>query len=134
MRNEISNVGPVWMHLTWAIAPLVTLIIWIVIKNKHPYASIHGKNILNAFFTLIIINVAVSAILVIFGCVVGYLADNGVPTEVIIVPGIILGLAVIVAIWIPIRVIVASIMVAIATGKGETSTYSRAIQFFKTQP
>ena len=47
LTREISNTPLIWMHLTvWFVHPLVTLIIWLFIRNKHPQANVHGKNIL----------------------------------------------------------------------------------------
>ena len=62
--GDQSNVGPVWMHLTWPFAPLVTLIIWAVIKGKHPQANLHGKNVLNAYFTLLLASFVLGLVVV----------------------------------------------------------------------
>ena len=41
-----------WMHITWLpLSGLVSIIIWFLMKDKHPQVRIHAKNILNAFYT-----------------------------------------------------------------------------------
>jgi len=127
-----SNTGPVWMYLTSIVNLIITLIIWVVIKDKHPLANIHGKNILNAFFSMIIYNTAVQIAFVVFLAVTIALVDGNAPLIVSIFPGVICVAFGVAVIWLPIRYIVYAIRAAIAAGRGEVFTYDWAIRFFKT--
>ena len=127
-----SNAGPIWMHLLWLFFWPGMLIIWLTIKDKYPQANAHGKNILNALFSALILNTVVQIVFVIFLLVTGSLFDSEVPFVVTFIPLIICVAFAVFAIWIPVQCVITGILGAIAANKGEVYVYKWAFRFFKT--
>ena len=70
--GEVSDVCFMWMHLTWILCPLVTLIIWSV-ASKSPKAKHHRINIINAFCSFFVYFIILAAA---WGCFFAYIATQ----------------------------------------------------------
>jgi uncharacterized Tic20 family protein len=128
--NRTSNVALMWMHLTWWCVQPAAIIIWFVIKNKHPQATVHGKNILNAFITEQIAVFAVMPILavMVYHVDIQMLTGYTIPEFVLITLSVILSM-IVCAYWF--ILVYSLIYVVIATRKGKILPYFWAIRFFK---
>ena len=120
--QETSRVGLMWMHWALLFFPLVSLIIWTIIKYKVPHATTHGKHILNAFLTVMIYSVFLWVFIGIASALssVGIANDNGV---LVLVSVLIMLSVVCFGIFVVIRLIVHAVRIGIAAEKGEIILY-----------
>ena len=138
-KSNATETCFMWMHLTWFLFPLVTLIIWSVVKDKNHDANIHGKNILNVFFTTCI-NLAIALVVIVISLAIPFglamhaeIRNDYSNTPLVVVLGIISGIVILTSIFMVIvRPIASSIEIAKAAEKGEILPYSWATEFYKT--
>jgi uncharacterized Tic20 family protein len=124
-----SNTALMWLHLTWWSFWIVAIFIWFIIRNKHPQATSHGKNVLNACITEVI---AILAIIPMMLVLVYYpdiqtLTGVTIPEFVLFTLSLITGMFACVYMFI---LIYSVIRVVIATRKDEILPYFWAIRFF----
>ena len=142
-QTQRGTTALMWMHITWLPfipLPLHTYIIWRYLKNKHPQANAHGKNILNALLTFLLIHfvslfsfIGIGLALITFGFVEGEIYWT--PTSVHFhYQSVVLSLFFIT--WflcLFIGAITSTITVGLAARRGKVFPYWWAIRFFKTK-
>jgi len=130
------STGSLWMHWAFPFIPILSLIIWTVIRNNDPHANTHGKHILNAFCSLFIRRIVLGIVLIGNSIAVGIIINEFVGADDEFVPmlisGIISLLLLVYAIFVEIRAIVSAIKIGTAAGNGEVVPYKWAMCFFKT--
>lgn len=136
VAKGLPSIGALWMHFTWMFVPLITLIIWTVVKDKEPQANTHGKHIFNAFLTMLVYNFALGVAIAITTIVNAIINETMVVYTDDPVPPLVSGginlMVFCCALFFGIRAIVSAIKAGIAAGNGEVVPYTWAICLFKT--
>lgn len=115
------------MHLSqFFFAPISTIILWVMAKDKDSRADIHMKNIANAIISYTIYNIVVFIVMLI-----GMAIAENAPSDADVFAVVLCLPVALVAFFINIRWIVSVIKAAIKANKGEIMAYPRVIRFFK---
>jgi uncharacterized Tic20 family protein len=119
------------MHLTLPYLPVmlvILLFVWFV--TKHSQAIAHGKNILNAYITLVIVILAISPVMqvLVYHPDIQIQTGFAIPEFVLITLSIIMG---VLGCIFSFAFFYSVILVAIAARKGKVLPYFWAIRFFK---